>query len=66
MKPEAVCKLLRDAALLYTSSCGNLSLLPTLMQLYLCATELCVSLFFLSFFLNVCVHVFVCPASVGV
>lgn len=64
MKPEAVCKLLRDAALLYTSSCGNLSLLPTLMQLYLCATELCVSLYLFIFY--VCVHVSVCPASVGV
>lgn len=54
LKPEAVCKLLRDAALLYTSSCGNLSLLPTLMQLYLCATELCVSLSFFFFFKCVC------------
>lgn len=63
MKPEAVCRLLLDAALLNLSSCGNLTLLPTLMQLYLCATKLCFSLFF--FFL-MCVYMFLCvPRLLG-
>lgn len=56
MEPEAVCRLLLGMALPYISPCGNLSLLSSLMQLYLCATQLCFSFFL---FLCLCVYMFV-------
>lgn len=64
MEPEAVCKLFLDVALLYISPCGNLSLLPSLMQLYLYATQLCFSFFL--FIMSMCVHVCECPPPISV